>query len=266
MEGIRVAVTGATGKMGREVVGAVARAEDLALVGAVSRQPHSPTLATAAGAVPLSADLADLIDRTHPAVLVDFTAAETSMAYLRTALARGVSVVSGTTGFRQADLDEIQRLAAAHQAGAVVAANFAIGAVLMMHFARLMAPFFDFAEIIELHHEQKLDAPSGTALATARAMAKARGRSFEHRLPQKQTLEGTRGGALEGIAIHSVRMPGLVAHQEIIAGGPGQTLTIRHDSIGRESFMPGVLLAIREVARAPRVIYGLEPLLGLNES
>ncbi len=147
----------------------------------------------------------------------------------------------------------------------MIAPNFAIGAVLMMHFARLAAPYFDVAEIIELHHAAKVDAPSGTALATAREMAAARGRPFEHPETEKQTIPGTRGGVEGGITIHSVRLPGLVAHQEVLLGGLGQTLTIRHDSTSRESFIPGVILAVREVMRRHDLVVGLDRVLGLVE-
>jgi len=144
----------------------------------------------------------------------------------------------------------------------VVAPNFALGAVLMIHLAKIAAKYLDYAEIIELHHHQKADAPSGTALATARAMAAARGKPFLQPIGQSKTSD-SRGEQVEGVTIHSVRLPGLLAHQEILLGGPGQTLSIRHDTISRECFMPGVMLAVREVVKRKGLIYGLDTLLGL---
>jgi 4-hydroxy-tetrahydrodipicolinate reductase len=147
--------------------------------------------------------------------------------------------------------------------GAVVAPNFAIGAVVMMHLAKVAARFFDYAEITEMHQQNKADAPSGTAVITAREMVEARGRPFEHTMPEKDTLPGARGAVYEGIALHSQRMPGFVAHQEVVLGGLGQTLRIRHDSNGRESFIPGVLIAVREVLNRRELVYGLDKLIGL---
>jgi 4-hydroxy-tetrahydrodipicolinate reductase len=172
--------------------------------------------------------------------------------------------VVGTTGLSQQDLKEIESLCSKHDTGAIVAPNFAIGANLMIHFARIAARFFPAAEITELHHEAKADAPSGTAMKTAEEMAKARGTRFEEGLTSKMTLEGARGAELQGIHIHSVRLPGLVAHQEVLFGGQGQTLLIRHDSISRESFMPGVIMAIKEAPRTKGLIYGLDRLMGLQ--
>jgi len=196
-------------------------------------------------------------------VLVDFTQAEATMKMVPVAVGHGVNLVIGTTGLTPEDLTQIERLCEAARVGAVVAPNFALGAVIMIHLAKLASRFFDGAEIIELHHEAKADAPSGTAMATAREMVQARGRPF-HRPPTlKEALPGPRGGEVEGITLHSVRLPGLVAHQEVIFGGPGQTLTIRHDSTSRESFIPGVIMAIKEVVHRRGFIYGLDKLLGL---
>jgi len=161
------------------------------------------------------------------------------------------------------DVENLRALSHEKKVGAVIAPNFALGAVLMIHFAKMAAKYFDYAEIIELHHEKKADAPSGTALTSARAMALAKGRKFKSPKTTRETLKEVRGGEMDGIHIHSVRLPGLVAHQEIILGGQGQTLTIRHDSVSRESFMPGVLLAVKEVVKYDKLIYGLEELLGL---
>jgi 4-hydroxy-tetrahydrodipicolinate reductase len=173
--------------------------------------------------------------------------------------------VVGTTGVGTAQLEEIRSLleSGGNVSNVIVAPNFAVGAVLMQRFAAQAATLFPSAEIIELHHEGKVDAPSGTAIATAERIAAARGEAWSG--PQGESVQGVRGGDVEGIRIHSVRLPGLVAHQEVIFGGVGQTLTIRHDSSQRESFMPGVIIAVKAIAGRPGLTVGLEPLLGLSE-
>ncbi|MFN8559116.1 MAG: 4-hydroxy-tetrahydrodipicolinate reductase, partial [Dehalococcoidia bacterium] len=180
------------------------------------------------------------------------------------AVAAGVSPVIGTSGLAEPFVAELAARCRAAGVGGLVAPNFAIGAVLMMHFARLASPYFDVAEIIELHHDKKVDAPSGTAVATARDMVAARGRPFDHPETEKFTLPGARGAEEGGVTLHSVRLPGLVAHQEVLFGGLGQTLTIRHDSTSRESFLPGVLLAAREVMNRQELVVGLDRLMGLR--
>ncbi|MDZ4278954.1 MAG: 4-hydroxy-tetrahydrodipicolinate reductase, partial [Dehalococcoidia bacterium] len=175
-----------------------------------------------------------------------------------------VQLVIGTTGLPDRWVDELEAQCRDRGVAAVIAAKFAIGAVLLIHMAKIAGRFFDAAEIIELHHDRKVDAPSGTALATAREMLAARGRPFERNVPERETLPGTRAAEVDGITIHSVRLPGLVAHQEVIFGGLGQTLTIRHDTTGRESFIPGVLLATREVLHRKELVRGLEALFGLE--
>ena len=262
---IRVAVSG-TGNMGREVLRAICRDPDLEPVGVLEKFSSEDVLSLpdSSGLVPFGADAPALLARVRPEVVVDFTNAEWTPIAARAALDVGARFVSGTTGLADEFMEELERECRERKLGAVMAANFAIGAVLMMHLAKLAGRHFDYAEIIELHHEKKADAPSGTALATARAMLSARGRPFEHPPTAKETLAGTRGGALDGIGIHSVRLPGLVAHQEVILGTLGQTLTIRHDTTSRESFMPGVLLAIKEVMNRQELVVGLGKLIGLD--
>jgi 4-hydroxy-tetrahydrodipicolinate reductase len=265
MKPIKVVVQGAGGRMGGEVFNAVCREPELELVGAVDltvtedylRRPDGN------GAVPFSADLDYVLTSCQPDVLVDFTIAQATMPAVRLATQRGVNLVIGTTGLTADELSEIDRLSQAHQVGAVVAANFALGAVLMMHLVKIVAKYFDYAEIIELHHHLKADSPSGTALSTARAIAQARGTPFK--LPEQKKTSASRGELVEGVAIHSVRLPGLLAHQEVILGGPGQTLSIRHDTISRQCFMPGIILAIKKVIGYRGLIYGLDTLLGLRE-
>jgi 4-hydroxy-tetrahydrodipicolinate reductase len=197
-------------------------------------------------------------------VAVDFTAAEAARENLRWCAGNGVHAVVGTTGLSEADYEEASRLfAPGGRANAVIAPNFAVGAVIMMRLAELAAPFFETAEIVELHHDGKVDAPSGTALLTARRMAEA---SSEWAPDPTKTLalEGARGGeGPGGIHVHAVRLRGLVAHQEVLLGTAGQSLSIRHDSYDRTSFMPGVLLAVRSVASRPGLTIGLDALLGI---
>lgn len=261
---IKVVVHGALGKMGREVVNALCHQPEMQLVGAVELQvsEDSLPLPNGSGAVPFSADLDYILTSCQPNVLVDFTTAQATMPAVRIATKRGVNLVIGTTGLTADELSEIDRLAIAHQVGAVVAPNFALGAVLMIHLAKVAAKYLDYAEIIELHHHQKVDSPSGTALSTARAMAQAKGKPF-HRPPEQRKTSDSRGEQVKGITIHSVRLPGLLAHQEVILGAPGQTLSIRHDTISRECYMPGVILAIKEVVKRRGLVYGLDTLLGL---
>ena len=262
---IRVVVSG-TGNMGREVLAGVARESDLQAVGVIEKFSSEGTidLPADAGAVPLSDDPAALLERVQPDVIIDFTNADWTPLVVDAALARKVRLVIGTTGLSDAWLDELDARCRERGVGAVVAANFAIGAVLMIHMAKVASRFFDAAEVIELHHDRKVDAPSGTALTTAREMLAGRGRPFDRNVPEKETLAGTRTADVDGITIHSVRLPGLVAHQEVIFGGQGQTLTIRHDTTGRESFIPGVLLATREVMERTGLVRGLAELVGLT--
>ena len=264
MEPVKVVVYGASGRVGQEVVKAVCHEPEMQMVGAVDLKVSEDylTLPDGSGTVPFSANLDSILSSCQPDVVVDFTIAKATMPAMRTAAEHGVNMVIGTTGLTADDIGEIERLAAARKIGVVVAPNFALGAVLMMHLARIAAKFLDYAEIIELHHERKVDAPSGTAIFTARAMADARGKPFLQPSGQGEA-QVSRGQQVEGVAIHSVRLPGLMAHQEVILGGQGQTLSIRHDTISRECYMPGVILAIKEVVKRQGLIYGLDNLLGL---
>lgn len=267
MEGpIRVVVCGALGRMGTEVARAVIREKDMVLAGGADPKAKADYLEApeADKPIPLAPTLSQLLERCRADVLVDFTNAEAAVENAKTAMTAGLACVVGTTGLSQQNVEEIRRLSEHHRRGAVVAPNFALGAVLMMHFAKIGAKYFDHAEIIELHHDGKLDAPSGTAISTAQSMEAVRGGEMVHPPTLKEVLRNVRGGSVGGVGIHSVRLPGLVAHQEVIFGGMGQTLTIRHDSISRESFLPGVLMAIRHVAKAPDFIYGLDELMGLH--
>ena len=264
MEPIKVVIHGPFGKMGQEVAKAVCREPDLELVGAVSRsaQPGSYNLPDGSGTIPLSDSLEDVLASAQ--VVVDFTGAQGAMTAMRVAAARGANVVTGSTGLTESNLKEAENLSQEHQVHIIVAPNFALGAVLMIHLAKVAARFFDYADLSEVHHETKIDAPSGTALAIARAALAGKGGAFTAPKVSKETLPGTRGGALEGLTIHSGRMPGRMAHHELVFGTLGQTLTLRHDSINRESFMPGVVMAIRESVKSPGLTVGLEKIMGLS--
>ncbi len=250
--------------MGREIVNVLCLEPETQIVGAVELKTagNRLPLPSDSGTVPISTDLDYILTTCQPDVLVDFTIAQATMPAVRIATKQGVNLVIGTTGLTADELSEIDQLATAHQVGAVVAPNFALGAILMIHLAQIAAKYLDYAEIIELHHNQKADAPSGTALVTAKAMATARGKPF-YRPREQEKTSNSRGEQFEGINIHSVRLLGLLAHQEVILGGPGQTLSIRHDTISRECFMPGIVLAIKEVVKHKGLVYGLDTVLGL---
>lgn len=249
---IRVGVLGAAGRMGATVCDAVAADPDTALVARVD--PH--------GGDGFAATV-DALRDAGAEVAVDFTVHDAALANLRWCAENGVHAVVGTTGFTSDELDDLSARFEASSANALIAPNFAIGAVLMMRFAELAAPWFETAEIVELHHDAKADAPSGTAMLTAQRMAGASG-EWGSDPTTKTVVEGTRGGVGPGgIHLHALRLRGLVAHQEVILGTSGQTLTIRHDSYDRVSFMPGVLLGVKRIANEPGLTAGLDRFLGL---
>ena len=243
---VRVGVVGAAGRMGSEACRAIEADPDLALAARIGRDD------------PLENLLASEAE-----VAVDFTTPEVVKDHVRFYLRHDIHAVVGTSGLADADLEEIEQWAGASRANAFVAPNFAIGAVLMMRFAAQAAPHFGRAEIVERHHDRKRDAPSSTALRTAELMEQARTEPWATMGAATESLAGSRGGDAAGVRIHSLRLPGSVAHQEVVLGGPGETLSIRHDSVDRASFMPGMLLAIRRVASGDDLIVGLERLLGL---
>jgi 4-hydroxy-tetrahydrodipicolinate reductase len=254
---IRVGVFGAGGRMGSTVCRAVSEAPDMELVAAVD-----PVHAGAdSGEIRLAAS-AHQLEVADAQVAVDFTVLDAARENIRWCAAHGVHAVVGTTGFGEAELAEFAELFDRSAANGVIAPNFAVGAVLMMRFAEMAAPFFETAEIIELHHDQKADAPSGTAALTAQRLAAA-SKDWADDPTTMVVTPGVRGGLVDGIPVHSVRMRGMVAHHEVLLGTTGQTLSIRHDSYDRASFMPGVLLAVRKIADTPGLTIGLDALLGL---
>jgi 4-hydroxy-tetrahydrodipicolinate reductase len=241
---MKVAVLGAKGRMGTEAVTAISGASDLQLVAQL--------------------DLGDSLDQlvtSGAQVVVDFTHPDAVMKNLEFAITNGISVVVGTTGFDDAKLTKLKGLLAANpKVGALIAPNFALGAVLMMQFSQVAAKYFESVEIIELHHANKVDAPSGTAVRTAQMITDARKQNNKAKMPDatKDAIPGARGATVGDVPIHSVRSHGYVAHQEVIFGDPGETLSIRHDSINRAGFMPGVLLGVRQVVKHPGLTVGLE--------
>jgi len=262
---IRVIVAGAGGKMGQEVVKTVLKDPELALTGAIdighTGCDAGELVGLPACGILISDDLNAVLHGSGATVLVDFTNAQAAARNAKFALTAGVAPVIGTTGLDEAEIGELRKATRKFQTGVLIVPNFTLGAVLMMSFARQAARYFPNVEIIELHHDQKIDAPSGTALLTAQSIGAER-KPFHQGHPQEhEKIAGVRGGDWNGIRLHSVRLPGLVAHQEVIFGGPGQILTIRHDSINRESFMPGVALAIKKVRQLQGVNIGLETVL-----
>jgi 4-hydroxy-tetrahydrodipicolinate reductase len=245
---MRVAVLGSKGKVGATMVQAVQAAEDLTLSAEVD-----------------AGDPLSLLTDNKTEVVIDFTHPDVVMDNLKFLIDNGIHAVVGTTGFTGERLQQVRAwLAAKPDVSALIAPNFAIGAVLSMHFARQAAPFYESVEVIELHHPHKADAPSGTAARTAALIAEARKELPPNPDATTASLPGARGADVDGVPVHSVRLAGLVAHQEVLFGTAGETLTIRHDSMDRTSFVPGVLLAVRRVAEHPGLTVGIESLLNLQ--
>ncbi len=242
---IKVTVNGCKGRMGREAVKAVESDPELELVGQTD----------------LGDDLEGVVQKTGADVVVDFTVPAARLENFKKIIKTGARPVVGTTGYTEAEIKELSALCQEKATGAIIAPNFAIGAVLLMKFAAEAARYLGDAEIIELHHDKKEDYPSGTAIKTAQLMLKERERFNLGVSDKVANLEGARGAETGGLHIHSVRLPGLVAHQEVIFGALGQTLSLRHDSISRESFMPGVIMAVKRVLDLKGLVYGLEHII-----
>ncbi|MHC3475411.1 4-hydroxy-tetrahydrodipicolinate reductase [Streptomyces sp. 7R007] len=250
MSKLRVAVLGAKGRIGSEAVRAVEAAEDMELVAALGRGDRLETLA-----------------ETGAQVAVELTTPDSVMANLEYCVGHGIHAVVGTTGWTDERLAQLKGwLAESPETGVLIAPNFSIGAVLTMKFAQIAAPYFESVEVIELHHPKKVDAPSGTATRTAQLIAEARAKAGSAPAPDatRTALDGARGADVDGVPVHSVRLRGLLAHQEVLLGGEGETLTIRHDSLHHSSFMPGILLGARRVVSTPGLIFGLEHFLDLS--
>ncbi|MFP4660930.1 MAG: 4-hydroxy-tetrahydrodipicolinate reductase [Halanaerobiales bacterium] len=263
--GKRVVVNGACGRMGQEVVRTVVNETDCELVGVCDYSnvgkdimkilaiDHEPLL--------IKKDLQLAVRETSPDVLVDFTTPSVVMDNIKTGLQNSVNMIVGTTGITDVDLKTIEEMTDKYQVNALIVPNFAIGAILMMRFAAEAARYLNSVEIIELHHDQKVDSPSGTAIKTAELINENRNEKKSGFVQEIEKIEGARGADADGIHIHSVRLPGMVAHQEVIFGAEGQTLLIKHDSYNRKSFMPGVRLALNKIEEISGLVYGLENLL-----
>ena len=261
---IKVMVSGACGRMGQAVLKAVIEDSELELVGAVDLAGGADAgelVGLGKNGVIVGTDLEAVIDASSPEVMVDFTRPDVVYANAVKAIKKGVSPVIGTTGLSDEEKAELAELSKVNNTPVFIAPNFAIGAVLMMLMARQAAKYMPEVEIIELHHDKKLDAPSGTALQTAAMISEVRKAHVQGNPEETEKVAGARGADVDGMRIHSVRLPGYVAHQEVIFGGLGQTLTIRHDSLNRESFMPGVCLACKKVRNLEGLVIGLDKIM-----
>ena len=259
---IRVAVHGAAGRVGREVLRAVDAAPGMMLTVAVDRVAPSD-LEPLPADVPYYTDISSALTHAPSDVVVDFSVAPACLAMVPQALAAGTRPVIGTTGLSEEQIAHLDAQCQEHGLGGLLAPNFTIGAVLLGKLAAIAAPYFDYVDLVEEHHEMKVDAPSGTALGIAKAIQEAHPEAFAHNDPEREPLAGSRGADYHGISVHSARMPGRMAHHQVTFGGPGQTLTLRHDTNNRECYMPGVLLAVRKVGELEGLTVGLERLMGL---
>lgn len=264
-EKIRIIVSGALGKMGMETAKAVYNDPELELAGLADIKGKGEIFGDLVGikgiSLPVNNDLDKLIEMARPDVMVDFTNPQAVYNNTKTALNSKITCVVGTTGLNEVELRQLEKIALANEVGVAVIPNFALGAVLMMKLAQEAAQYFPDVEIIELHHDQKLDAPSGTAIKTAEMITANRQQIPARNSREFEKVPGARGGEVNGIRIHSVRLPGFIAHQEVIFGGTGQSLRIRHDSYDRVGFMPGVLLSIKKMVSIKGLIYGLDNFL-----
>ena len=264
MSRIRVVVHGALGKMGQEVIKAVNQDPETELTGVVDQHlsKDSGEIPNCPITVPSSNQISELVLNTD--VIVDFTNSEAAYNLIKIAPKSKTHLVIGSTGITDKIYQEAQKQSEANNTGIVIAPNFAMGAVLMMHLAKISGKWFEYADLIEMHHEGKIDSPSGTAIAIAEAAGKERKTKFQSPKSEKELIKNSRGGvSSSGVSIHSGRMPGRVAFHELVFGHLGQTLTIKHDSINRESFMPGVLMAVKFVTKTPGLTVGLEKIMGL---
>ncbi len=257
---INVSVNGALGRMGSTVCEAIIADSETELVDSVDfnsngqKTPNNKLIGN---------NFDYLSKENKPDVIVDFTNREGLINLAKIAIPLGIPIVSGSTGLLEEDYTLLEEISKKHSCGILSASNFAIGAVLMMELSSIAGKYFDYADLIESHHENKIDAPSGTAISIAEAAASKRGKNFEQNQAEKQTIKNTRGGSLGGVQIHSARMPGRVARHELVFGGLGQTFTMLHDSIDRQSFMPGVVLGVKEIVKKKELVIGLDKIMGI---
>ncbi len=265
MEKTKIILAGPRGKMGSEALRLIQHTEHFELVACLDRKYAGMKVKDLEGLPPFDVEIftnpQEVFQHMHADVLIDLTSPEVGYTHAKLALENGIRPVVGTTGFTVEQLEELEQLSKEKGLGVVIAPNFAVGAVLMMQFAKWAAKYFPDVEIIEKHHDQKLDAPSGTAVKTAELIKEVREQKVQGHPNEKETIDGARGANFDGMRIHSVRLPGLIAHQEVIFGGTGESLTIKHDSYHRQSFMNGVKLAVEQVQKVNAFVYGLENLL-----
>jgi len=263
---IHVVIAGARGRMGSEAVKAIENAQDMKVVAVYDykydgQHLHNGEVREDGQGIPIYTNFEQLAQETTPQVLVDLTVPQTVYRNMELAIEHGIRPVVGTSGLTNEEVDQLTTLAAAHEIGGIIAPNFSIGAVLMMKFSQMAARYIDDIEIIEMHHDQKVDAPSGTATKTVDMINEVRTSKQQGHPDETESMSGARGAEVNGMHIHSVRLPGLVAHQQVLFGGEGELLTLRHDSFNRGSFMPGVLMAVREVLAQKSLVYGLENII-----
>lgn len=265
MKSVKVIIAGPRGRMGNEAVRLVERTDNYELVAVIDYKHDGKKLSEIDGFstihTPVYGNIERCLSEVTADVLIDLTTPEMGMHHTKTALLHGVRPVVGTTGFSKENLQELEDICKEKELGCIIAPNFAIGAVLMMKFSQMAGKYFQDVEIIELHHDGKLDAPSGTAVKTAQMIADVREKKTQGHPNEKETMTGARGADYEGMHIHSVRLPGLIAHQQVMFGADGQTLTIRHDSYNRASFMSGVKHAVDTVMKIDTFVYGLENII-----
>lgn len=263
---IHVAIAGARGRMGSEAVKAITNAHDMTLVAIYDykydgQHLHHGEVREDGEGIPIYTNFEKLAEDAKPDVLIDLTVPQTVYPNMEQAIEHGIRPVVGTSGLTTEEVEQLTSLAAAHEVGGIIAPNFSIGAVLMMKFSQMAARYIDDIEIIEMHHDQKVDAPSGTAVKTVDMINEVREAKKQGHPDEKESIPGARGAEVNGMHVHSVRLPGLVAHQQVLFGGEGELLTLQHDSFNRGSFMPGVLMAVREVMAQKSLIYGLENII-----
>jgi 4-hydroxy-tetrahydrodipicolinate reductase len=261
----KVIIAGPRGRMGKEAVKMVMETEGFELISVLDHKHDGKLLSEVDefvnAQVPIYTNIEECLQKSNADVFIDLTTPEVGYLHTKTALQYDVRPVVGTTGFTNQQLQELKDIAEEKGIGCIIAPNFAIGAVLMMKFSKMAAKYFQDVEIIELHHDQKLDAPSGTAVKTAEMISEAREIKEQGHPNEKETIKGARGANVDGMHIHSVRLPGLIAHQQVLFGADGQTLTIRHDSYNRDSFMSGVRICVETVMKLDTLVYGLENIL-----
>lgn len=265
MNKIKIVVAGPRGKMGKETLHMIAQSNDLEIVAAIDHNHNGAMLSDFDDLpkvdVPIYTDIVDCFENIDANVLIDFTHPEAGKKHLKTAIDYGIRPVIGTSGFTSNEVKKFSGMMDEKKLGGIIAPNFAIGAVLLMKFSQMAAKYLPNVEIIEMHHDQKKDAPSGTATKTAELIKESRSKKAQGHPDEEETLQGARGADVDGMRIHSVRLPGLVAHQQVLFGGEGELLTLRHDSMNRLSFMNGVHYAVKTVMGLDTLVYGLENIL-----